>query len=432
MFRKNVWNRLPQPMNFWNHQLKEQQKMKIYKRNQWIPPPKDHKLKQDPKGTKKKGLPELDRQFMRDIYEAAQNKDLEKALDAYHKLKKGRADVRIYTALISTCNQEELLPEAFAFYKDMKSAKIPPNLVTFQTLLECCVTNNHLERALYVLKEFLQTEQSKSESPLKDRFFNTLLKLCYKSREPGRAVAIYKIMNNIEQEEIEIPLEFVQRFLGKSFEAKNFHYEMNRTIHPDIVKVKSRFEQIFGDLINAGKETQESGDYLEGDIFMNNLHKFPLKTDNELLNHDYQEIWENIYNRLASPINDRDPFPNDTPSLREARQQKMKNLFDSCGDPEKIKKVFSNFRYTRKDLINHKKSKFKWTPVIFGVDEDPFYPSKLTINNVSEKSVKEAKMEYLSTIRDIDIREEVEKELNDRIRIHWKDENGEFIEGITH
>jgi hypothetical protein len=65
-------------------------------------------------------------------------------------------------------------------------------------------------------------------------------------------------------------------------------------------------------------------------------------------------------------------------------------------------------------------------------DTTPFYPKTLSIDLVNQRTVREAKMEYLDTIQDIDIREEIEKVLNERITIHWLNEKNELIEGIKH
>jgi hypothetical protein len=43
---------------------------------------------------------DLDKKFCREIFEASKVYDTEKALSAYHKLGEGKADIRVYTALI--------------------------------------------------------------------------------------------------------------------------------------------------------------------------------------------------------------------------------------------------------------------------------------------------------------------------------------------
>jgi hypothetical protein len=103
------------------------------------------------------------------------------------------------------------------------------------------------------------------------------------------------------------------------------------------------------------------------------------------------------------------------------------------GDDVETDRVIAHFTKKNKHLINHRKSKLKWKPVIFTPhDTTPFYPKTLSIDLVNQRTVREAKMEYLDTIQDIDIREEIEKVLNERITIHWLNEKNELIEGIKH
>lgn len=428
MFRRNV-QKFVQPMNFWNQALKEEKKKKLFRKLKWTPPGKDVVLKQDAKGTKKKILPELERGYMKEIFLAAEKKDLETALENYHKIKKGRADVRIYTALIKACNQPDHLGEAFQVYRDMKSAGIQGNLVTFQTLLDCCVTDNHLERGMFVLKEYLETKGSKGESKGKEKFFNTLLKLCYKNNEPTRAVSVLKLKEN-QTNMNEVKLESVQKFLGKSYQAKDFHFEMNRIINPYFQKDKSIFDEVFGSYVEEKPQNNEK--YIEDNIFLSNLHKFPFKTGNENLDIYYDTVWKAFYDHLSIEKPEEHIVKSDPPKLKEAKYEKIKNLFNNFGNEENLLKVIKDFKYERKTIVNHRKVKFNWKPFILGVDSEPFYPSKLSMNNVSEKSIKEAKMEYMSTIKDIDIREEIEKELNSRIRIYWLDEDGVQIKGVSH
>jgi len=372
-------------------------------------------------------LNELDRSYCKQIFEASKNKDLEAALIAYHKLKTGRADVRVYTALIKACNQPTRLTEAVDIYNDMLAAEIRPNLATFQTLLDSCVIDNHLERAFYFFKEYLQTPGSKSEGKPRRKYYLTLLKLCFTNKAPHKAVFIYQNYMNDFQPKV-IPLEFVSTFLS-SFEARDFHYEMNRVMNPNFKREISTVELLFGDFTRE-KEIGHSK-YLEDDFSLNQLHKFPLKVEDPKLGMFYDSLWRTFYDEMSIEKGDEYPFPDDKEDMKESRYKKMIGLFDNYGNDEGIAKVLGDFRRERKQKINHAPSKAKWRPVIF-TDNGDFIPTKVSINNVSEKSIKAAKLEYTSTIQDIDVREEVEYELNQRVRIHWIDEKGNLIEGVTH
>jgi pentatricopeptide repeat protein len=76
------------------------------------------------------------------------------------------------------------LGEAFEIYQDLKTRGIKPNMVTFQTLLDCCVSSNHLEKGLFVFQEM--TKYTKP-SEKQNKFFVDLLGLCFKKDSPSRA-----------------------------------------------------------------------------------------------------------------------------------------------------------------------------------------------------------------------------------------------------
>jgi hypothetical protein len=51
---------------------------------------------------------DLDKKFCHEIFEASKIFDSERALSAYHKLGEGKADVRVYTALIKSVSYKRL------------------------------------------------------------------------------------------------------------------------------------------------------------------------------------------------------------------------------------------------------------------------------------------------------------------------------------
>lgn len=70
----------------------------------------------------------------------------------------------------------DFLGEAIQIYQDMKKLRIPMNVATFQTLVNCCVAAKHWQRAMFFVKEMTQlVALPKSATKETCQFFTTVL-----------------------------------------------------------------------------------------------------------------------------------------------------------------------------------------------------------------------------------------------------------------
>eukprot|EP01080_Neovahlkampfia_damariscottae_P003437 gene3437-6086_t len=412
-------------------------------KRKWFPPAKGVELKQDPKGTEKiHKMNELDKKFCREIFEASKTQDSERALNAYHKLGYNKGDIRVYTALIKSLNIENNLGETFEIYEDILKRNIQPNLVTFETLLDCCITNNHLERGIFVFNELIKRNKKIEKV---ERFFKKLIFLCFKNKSSSKGSLIFDYLNSKKM--INNEFEFLKSSLEMmNYEIKEEEEEEIKIYLNEIKKIKKpnhlniNFEQK-NQLLNVEKmfkqnlkdiEPQNENEEMINDF---NFDKFPGNHDNFEIQKFYDESWSNLFSSIFDQSihkieHSMNQEKKENLFLYEKYSKSILNSLETLDD-DQISNIYKEFKNEQLHF-NLKKSNLNWTPFIIGFDGNHFYPKDLSINVVNSKKVKHAKQQYLDTIKDEEIKKDIEKNLNQMIKILWKDENGNTLEGLEH
>lgn len=509
-----------------NKFLSEYERSKKNKKR-WVVPPKEVVLKQDPQGTvKPHKMGELNKIFCKEIFEAAKTKDVNRALAAYHKLDYRRADLRVYTALLKVLNQRDLLGEALEIYGDIKYTRQKPNIQTVSNLLDVCVTNRHLERGLYCLKELLlhcrlPKDQTSATWKKFQKFFRQLLKLCWYNGNPERAVFVYSVM--YEKKLVSSrwpPLQFVKSFVMDErqvsenanssstsssllLSAMEFYQEMRKVINPNLMSTSFQFSVapeeiddakeehkslrthvnydrekgtvendrpiIFKDfdfplkacgeslleldqLMSPNEESNNDDTLIGGqqhqvlspsilfpggipsdmrlDMSLDTLEKFPSKSEDPKMQNLLQHIWDRVYDQMSQPPDVE--YTNETEEFRNQKFLHVDALLDEGLDEEKFFMEHANKLKEERGLSHKKKHLLEWKPVIFGVDNEPFFPKTINCNEITEQTVTAAKMEYLDSILDPEVKKEVSTDVHKFITLMWIDKEGKLIKGLEH
>jgi pentatricopeptide repeat protein len=339
------------------------------------------------------------------------------------------------------------LGEAFEIYQDLKTRGIKPNMVTFQTLLDCCVTSGHLEKGLFVFQEMTKYTSFQGEKKEKQKkFFHDLLELCYKKDSPSRAcilfltfnflVLIYQFMKSkglFKTDSNILPFEFVSMFISEEQEANTFLFKMRRVENPNYFPSVEETQVSGGDNLDISwlkeivhQQVKEVTMDKNHQLKINSIFDSFPKIENEGIQKFYEESWKNLFSNFSFPTK-----VSTNQNLKEVQDSFFSVALDSMNEmnEEQIYEIARNYKQKVVEK-NKKKSHLKWVPVIIGLDGKYFYPTELNMNKVNKSSVEQAKLQYLETLKDEEIKNEIRNNLNEMIKISWQDENGEILNGF--
>lgn len=442
---------------------------KVYKK--WVPPPhlsreevQKRSSEANPKGiTREHQFRGNMLELQREIFEAAKTRDMQRALYAYHKMERNvYPNVVLYTALIKACGTN--LGEAIQIYNDMKRKNIRPNTTTFSTLLDSCIANAHLPRAMFFFKEFTKLTNVMNRKKATMRFYFKLLRFCYDMDAPHQAFVIYKVMIDrkaitVDRNRIlEIPLDFLKQFIPDEKQAKEFGLKMARSFKPSYKQYESgEFHEEFRPvdpipdlpmterLFNTPlRMTHEQASEIYENMGMDPMRDYDPQYDfpiQRFKNRDWDAAIKEAFVRVYEDIDDWDNVPEfQVVTIKNPKDERelltkivqeyyLEKLYTADGVEEMsnvVQEMRQNFKKLR-DITNSRK-RFHWIPVV--IDEKTFLshiPTCISMDLCNHETIQRAKQEFLEKIKDDEVRTEIESEMDKRLKIYWIDEDGKII-----
>jgi pentatricopeptide repeat protein len=124
------------------------------------------------------------------------NDNLKKAFELYQEIKENNIEMNtvLYTTLIKAYSKNRNLRQVIDVFNSMKRDKDnPPNNITYNSVIDCCIKNNELERAEEMFRE-MTTSNLKPDIIT----FSTIIKGCLKLSELSTAINYLYSMKNCE------------------------------------------------------------------------------------------------------------------------------------------------------------------------------------------------------------------------------------------